>query len=284
MKKIGVIGAGVMGTGIAHVSAAAGIEVVLQDIKEEFTENALRRMNALMDRSIEKGRLTEDLKKQTLERISVTTDTSPLSDADLIIEAVAEDPALKKQVFSELHAICKPDAIFATNTSSISVTEIASRSGRPERFCGIHFFNPVHLMKLAEITSGALTEPGVIDEAEAFAKAIGKVAVRVRKDSPGFIVNRLLVPYLNEAVRLVEEGVASPEDIDTAVELGLNYPVGPFKMIDTGGVDLTVAVLDYFKEEFADNAYAPRMTLKRMLRAGKTGKKAGEGFYKYGGD
>jgi 3-hydroxybutyryl-CoA dehydrogenase len=284
IEKIGIIGAGVMGAGIAHVSAAAGIDVVLRDIKEEFTENALTRISALMDRSIAKGKLTEDMKRQTLARITTATDISPLSDADLIIEAAPENLDLKKRVFSELREVCKPEAIFATNTSSMSVTEIASCSGRPERFCGIHFFNPAQVMKLVEIINGALTEPSVIDEAKAFAEAIGKVAVHVRKDSPGFIVNRLLVPYLNEAVRLLEEGVASPEDIDTAVELGLNYPVGPFKMIDTGGVDLTITVLDYFKQEFSDNGYAPRMTLKQMLRSGKTGQKAGEGFYKYGED
>jgi 3-hydroxybutyryl-CoA dehydrogenase len=275
------MGAGVMGAGIAHVSAAAGIEVTLLDIKEDFTENALSRIKARLDRSVEKGRLTEAQKEQTLGRVTAATDMALLSDADLIIEAVSENLSLKKQVFSELNELCKPDAIFATNTSSMSVTEIASCSGRPERFCGIHFFNPVELMRLVEIISGALTEPHVIDEAKTFAEAIGKTAVHVRKDSPGFIVNRLLVPYLNEAVRLMEEGVASPQDIDTAVELGLNYPVGPFKMIDTGGIDLTVTVLDYFKQEFADNGYAPRMTLKQMLRSGKTGQKAGEGFYKY---
>lgn len=284
IEKIGIIGAGVMGAGIAHVSAAAGIDVVLRDIKEEFTENALTRISALMDRSVAKGKLTEDMKRRTLARITTATDISPLSDADLIIEAAPENLDLKKRVFSELREVCKPEAIFATNTSSMSVTEIASCSGRPERFCGIHFFNPAQVMKLVEIINGALTEPSVIDEAKAFAEAIGKVAVHVRKDSPGFIVNRLLVPYLNEAVRLLEEGVASPEDIDTAVELGLNYPVGPFKMIDTGGVDLTITVLDYFKQEFSDNGYAPRMTLKQMLRSGKTGQKAGEGFYKYGED
>ncbi|MDR2355238.1 MAG: 3-hydroxyacyl-CoA dehydrogenase family protein [Clostridiales Family XIII bacterium] len=284
IEKIGVSGAGVMGTGIAHISAVAGFAVVLRDIKEEFTEKAFRRIEELLSRSVEKGRLTEEEKGRVLSRVTVTTDAAPLADADLIIEAVVEDIDLKKRVFSELHGICKPDAIFATNTSSISVTEIASGSGRPELFCGLHFFNPVHRMRPVEIISGAQTEARVIDAVKAFAEAIGKVPVHVKKDSPGFIVNRLLVPYLNEAVRLVEEGVASPRDIDTAVELGLNYPVGPFKMIDTGGVDLTVKVLDRFREAFADEGYAPRETLREMLESGRIGRKSGEGFYKYGDD
>jgi 3-hydroxybutyryl-CoA dehydrogenase len=281
IKKIGVLGAGVMGTGIAHVTAMSGIDVVLRDIDEAFTAGSIKRMEQLMNRSIDKGKLTEEQKAKTLSHILTTTDIAPLADADLVIEAVVENLELKKQVFAELDKVCKPETIFATNTSSMSITEIASGSGRPENFCGLHFFNPVQVMKLVEVISGELTGSSVVEDMKNFAERIGKTAVHVRKDSPGFIVNRLLVPYLNEAVRLMDEGVASPEDIDKAVELGLNYPLGPFKMLDMGGIDLTVTVLDYFKEEFNDSGYAPRMTLKQMLRAGKQGRKSGEGFYKY---
>jgi 3-hydroxybutyryl-CoA dehydrogenase len=204
-----------------------------------------------------------------------------LEDLDLIIEAVPENLEIKQRLFSDLNNICKTETIFASNTSSISITQLAASSGRPDRFCGLHFFNPVPVMRLVEIISGLLTSQDTIDAVRGFAEGIEKTPVFVTKDRPGFIVNRLLVPYLNEAVRILEEGIATAEDIDKAVEFGLNYPLGPFKMLDNGGIDLTVAVLDYFKDEYNDSAYAPRITLKQLLRAGKLGRKSGEGFYKY---
>jgi 3-hydroxybutyryl-CoA dehydrogenase len=284
MKKIGILGAGTMGAGITQALVQNGYDVVLRARRQASVDGGIAKVAKNLERLVAKEKITAADKDAMLARIEGSTDISVIADVDLVIEAATEDLESKKALFVEIDKLCKPETIIATNTSSLSITELASVTERPDKIIGIHFFNPVHIMKLVEIISGALTAPYVVDEAKAFVEAIGKVAVYVKKDSPGFIVNRLLVPYLNEAVRLVEEGVASPEDIDTAVEFGLNYPVGPFKMIDTGGVDLTVTVLDYFKEEFADNAYAPRRLLRQMLRSGKTGKKAGEGFYKYGDD
>jgi 3-hydroxybutyryl-CoA dehydrogenase len=281
IERIGVLGAGVMGAGIAQAAAQGGIDVVLRDIKDEFVEGAISRIEKQLSASVEKKRITLADMDAALSHIKGTTEAGEMANADLVIEAVVEDIELKKKVFEEMGAICGPDTVFATNTSSMSVMEIADASGRPERFIGLHFFNPVHVMKLVEIVSTEKTEAGVLPPVRDFVEAIGKTAVSVLKDSPGFIVNRLLVPYLNEAVRLYEEGVASPEDIDTAVKLGLNYPMGPFQMLDMGGVDLTVTVLDYFSKEFGDSGYAPRGTLREMLAAGQLGRKSGKGFYDY---
>jgi len=281
IKKVGVIGAGVMGTGIAQTAAMAGFGVILRDIDMAFLKKSLDRIEGGLNRLIEKGKLTEDKKKEALSNITLTTVLADFAELDLIIEAVPENLEIKQQLFTELSGICKADTIFASNTSSISITQLATVTNRPAKFCGLHFFNPVPVMKLVEIISGDLTAPETIAAIRAFAEAIEKVPVHVKKDRPGFIVNRLLVPYLNEAVRILEEGIASVEDIDKAIECGLNYPLGPFKMLDSGGIDLTVTVLNYFKEEYNDNGYAPRITLKQLLRTGRLGRKTGEGFYKY---
>jgi 3-hydroxybutyryl-CoA dehydrogenase len=281
IQTVGVIGAGLMGSGIAQVTAMAGRRVILRDTESSFLEKSMGRIEGGLNRLLEKGKIQEDTKTETLARIVPIISLSELGDVDLVIEAVPEDLEIKRHLFGELDSICKPETIFASNTSSISITQLAASSGRPDRFCGLHFFNPVPVMKLVEIISGLLTGQDAIDAVRAFAEGIGKTPVFVKKDRPGFIVNRLLVPYLNEAVRILEEGIATAEDIDKAVEFGLNYPLGPFKMLDTGGIDLTVTVLDYFKDEYNDNAYAPRPTLKQLLRAGKLGQKSGEGFYKY---
>jgi 3-hydroxybutyryl-CoA dehydrogenase len=281
INTVGVIGAGVMGSGITQVTAMAGYRVILRDVELSFLEKSIGRIEVGLNRLLEKGKIQEDKKKETLANIVSVTSLPELGEADLVIEAVPEDLEIKRQLLGELNRICKPETIFASNTSSISITQLAASSGRPDRFCGLHFFNPVPVMKLVEIISGLLTGQDTIDAVRIFAEGIEKTPVFVKKDRPGFIVNRLLVPYLNEAVRILEEGIATAEDIDKAVEFGLNYPLGPFKMLDTGGIDLTVTVLDYFKEEYNDNSYAPRTTLKQLLRAGKLGRKSGEGFYKY---
>lgn len=281
IKTIGVVGAGTMGTGIAQVAAMKGYNVILRDIKMEYVESSVTKMAKLLDKSVKKERITEVQKNDTLDRITKTDKLDDFKDADLIIEAVLENMDLKKSIFSELNEICKEDTIFATNTSSMSVTEIASASGRPDRFCGIHFFNPVPVMKLVEVIYGMDSSKKTIEMALEFSLSLGKTPVEVKKDSPGFIVNRLLIPYMNEAARLLEEGVASVEDIDTAVKLGLNYPMGPFQMFDFGGIDLSVIISEYFRDEFNDLGYAPQLILKQMIRAGKTGMKCGEGFYKY---
>lgn len=281
IRVIGVLGAGTMGTGIAQTAAAAGYKVVLRDIKQEFVDASVERMNKYFLKSIEKGKMTQDQKDEILSRITKTDNLKDLENVDMVIEAVLEDMELKKSVFRELNTICKADTIFASNTSSMSITEIAKDSGRPERFCGIHFFNPVPVMKLVEVVYGMKSSEETIEKALEFALSLGKTPVEVKKDSPGFIVNRLLIPYMNEAARLLAEGVASVEDIDTAVKLGLNYPMGPFQMLDFGGIDLSVTISEYFKEEFNDMGYAPQPILRQMIRAGKTGMKSGEGFYKY---
>jgi len=281
IKVVGIVGAGTMGTGIAQVAASMGYKVILRDIKMEYVDASVLKMGKILSKLVEKGKITEEQRNETIGRIIKTDKLSDFGDADLVIEAVLEDRELKKSVFKELNDICKEDAIFATNTSSMSITEIAKDSGRPDRFCGIHFFNPVPVMKLVEVIYGMKTSRDTIEKALEFSLSLGKTPVEVKKDSPGFIVNRLLIPYMNEAARLLAEGVASVEDIDTAIKLGLNYPMGPFQMLDFGGVDLSVTIADYFKEEFNDLSYAPQMILKQMVRAGKTGMKAGEGFYKY---
>lgn len=281
IKTVGVAGAGTMGTGIAQVAAAMGYEVILRDVKMEIVNASVQKMERYFTKSIEKGKLTAEKRAEILGRIRKTDRLQELKDADLVIEAVLENMALKKSVFQELNSICRQETVFASNTSSMSITEIGKESGRPERFCGIHFFNPVPVMKLVEVINGLNTAQETTQIALRFASSLGKTPVEVKKDSPGFIVNRLLLLYLNEAVKMLAEGVASVEDIDTAVKLGLNYPMGPFQMIDFGGMQLTVDILNYFKEEFNDNYYAPQPLLKQMVRAGKLGPKVGEGFYKY---
>lgn len=281
LKTIGVIGAGAMGGGIAHVAAMAGYNVILRDIDITFVDRAVAGMDKFMARSVEKGKMTEENRQATLTRIKKTTVLEDMADADFIIEAILEKIELKKEVFQALNKICKPDVIFATNTSSLSVTEIAAASGRPDKVCGVHFFNPAQVMRLVEIIHAPQSAVDTIATATEFAVSVGKQTVQVKKDSPGFIVNRLLFPHMIEAARLLQEGVASVEDIDTAVKLGLNYPMGPFEMFDMGGLDLASAVMEYFAEEFNDNQYAPPLVIKQMLRAGKVGRKTGEGFYKY---
>lgn len=281
IRTIGVIGAGTMGTGIAQACALSGLKVVLRDIDIKYVEASVNRIAASLGRSVEKGKISEDDKNNALKRIQKTTILEDLTDVDIVIEAVIEDLALKKEIFSELNNICGENTVFATNTSSISVTDIANSSGRAERFCGIHFFNPVSVMKLVEIISGLNTAEATVETAYGLAKLLDKIPVHVKKDSPGFIVNKLLVPYLNEAAKLLSEGVASAEDIDLAIKYGLNYPMGPFEMLDMGGIDLTVTILDYFTKEYGNLHYAPQLILRQMLRAGRTGKKRGEGFYCY---
>lgn len=281
IRTIGVIGAGTMGTGIAQACALSGLKVVLRDIDAKSVEASVGRIAASLGRSVEKGKISEDDKNTSLKRIQKATILEDLADADIVIEAVLEDLALKKNIFSELNNICGKDTVFATNTSSMSITDIAGSSGRAERFCGIHFFNPVSVMKLVEIISGLNTAESTIETAYELTKLLGKIPVHVKKDSPGFIVNKLLVPYLNEAAKLLSEGVASAEDIDLAVKHGLNYPMGPFEMLDMGGIEMTITILDYFAKEYGNLHYAPQLILRQMLRAGKTGKKSGEGFYCY---
>lgn len=281
LKIIGVIGAGTMGTGIAQAAAAAGYSVVLGDIKIEKAEASMVKMKNCLDSLIEEGKLTAEKRQEILDKVAVTDNIKDYNDADMIIEAVLENLELKAGILSQLNDICRKETIFATNTCSISITEIAKESGRADRFCGIHFFNPVNSMKLVEVIKGMDTAQETIEAALQFALSLGKTPVEVKRDSPGFIVSRLLYTYLNEAAKMLSEGVASVEDIDTAVKLGLNYPMGPFEMLDYGGMDRIVDMLNYFWDELNNSNYAPQPILKDMIRAGKLGTKTGEGFYRY---
>jgi len=247
---IGIVGAGTMGTGIAQVVAAMGYKVILRDIKLSFVEASVGRIGKQLAKSVEKGKITEAQKEETMARFVMTENLQDFKDVDIVIEAVLENMDLKKAIFKELNDVCKAGTIFASNTSSMSITEIGKESGRPDRFCGIHFFNPAPVMRLVEVISGLRTSDETIAKALEFTLSLGKTPVEVKKDSPGFIVNRLLIPFMNEAARLYAEGVASVEDIDTAVKLGLNHPMGPFQLLDFGGIDLSVTISNYFSDEF----------------------------------
>ncbi|MEH7415345.1 3-hydroxyacyl-CoA dehydrogenase family protein [Neobacillus drentensis] len=281
IQTIGVVGAGSMGTGIANLAAINGFNVILRDVEERFLEGSMQRMSKFMDKSVARGKMTEDQKQEALGRIQTTTRLEDLKDADVVIEAVLEDLNLKKEVFSALDKIVREGVILATNTSSMSITEIAAATKRPELVAGMHFFNPAQLMKLVEVVRGYKTSDETVQELKALSKRLTKEPVEVKKDSPGFIVNRIMLPQFIEAIKLVEEGVASYEDIDKAVKLGLNYPMGPFELQDFAGVEIGLHVMEYFKEEFNNNQFAPPLLLKQLVRAGRLGKKTGAGFYDY---
>jgi 3-hydroxybutyryl-CoA dehydrogenase len=279
VRKIGVVGAGAMGTGIAHVAAMNGYEVVLRDIDMSYVEKSIKNMNKFMARSVEKGKMTQDQLQATLNRVKGTIVLEDLADADFVIEAVIEDLDLKKEVFKTLDKICRPEVVLATNTSSMSITAIAASTNRPEKVCGMHFFNPAQIMRLVEVIRGLKTSDETVAAAKAMAESFGKKTIEVKKDSPGFVVNRIFIPHLVEAARVLQEGVASMEDIDTAVKLGLNYPMGPFELMDFTGIDICYFVMEYFADEFRDGHYAAPQIIKQMVRAGRLGKKSGAGFY-----
>ncbi|MCG7336274.1 3-hydroxyacyl-CoA dehydrogenase family protein [Sporosarcina sp. ACRSM] len=281
IQTIGVVGAGSMGAGIANLAALNGFNVVLRDIEDRFLEGALARLDQFMAKSVERGKMTEEQKQETLARIQTTTNLEDLKDADVVIEAVIEDMDLKKEVFAQLDNIVREDVILATNTSSMSITEIAAATKRPDRVAGMHFFNPAQLMKLVEVVRGYETSDETVETLKALSTQLKKEVVEVKKDTPGFIVNRIMIPQFIEAIRLLEEGVASAEDIDKAVKFGLNYPMGPFELQDYAGVDIGYYVMEYFQNEFNDARFAPPLLMKQMMRAGRFGKKAGAGFYDY---
>ncbi|MEH7226049.1 3-hydroxyacyl-CoA dehydrogenase family protein [Bacillus sp. JJ1566] len=281
IKTIGVVGAGSMGAGIANLAAMNGFNVILSDIEERFLEGALNRMNKFMEKSVARGKLTEAQKQEALGRIQTTTHLEDLKEVDIVIEAVLEDLDLKREVFAQLDQIVREGVILATNTSSMSITEIAAATNRPELVAGMHFFNPAQLMRLVEVVRGYKTSDETVQELKALSKKLSKESVEVKKDSPGFIVNRIMTPQFIEAIKLVQEGVASYEDIDKAVKLGLNYPMGPFELQDFAGVDIGYHVMEYFKDEFNDDYFAPPLLLKQLIRAGRHGKKTGAGFYDY---
>jgi len=284
IKKVAVLGAGLMGHGIAQVSAQnAKYEVNLRDIKQEFIDSGMGMIKKSLQRFVSKGKLSEKDMNEILGRIHPMIDLKKaVADADLIIEAIPENVELKKSVWAEVDKYAKQGAVFASNTSSISITEMASATHRPEKFCGMHFFNPPQIMNLVEIVRGAKTSDETVTVVAEVAKRMGKETVICKKDAPGFIVNRVLVPALNEAIFLVHEGIADPEDIDKAIKLGLNWPMGPLTLLDFVGLDTTLAIAELFTKEFGDSKYRACPLLRQMVRAGLLGRKTSKGFYDWG--
>ena len=284
IKKIGVVGAGTMGNGIAQVAAQIGCDVVMRDIQDSFVERGIKSIDKFLAKSVEKGKLQAGEKDKIIGRIKGTTKLADLKDMDYVVEAVLEDINLKKQVFKELDELCRPEVILSTNTSSMSITEIAAATKRPDKVCGMHFFNPVPLMKLVEIIRGFATSDQTVAISTDLAKKMGKVTVEVKKDSPGFIVNRIMIPHFIEAIKIVEEGIASIPDVDSAVKNGLNYPMGPFELMDLTGIDIAYFVAEYFYKELnKESKWASPNLLKTMIRANKLGRKTGAGWYSYSG-
>lgn len=282
IKKIGVVGAGTMGHGIALVAAQIGCEVIMRDVEDSFVERGLKNIDKFLSKSVEKGKLDAKEKDAILGRIKGTTDMADFKDVDFVVEAVIENLDLKKQVFKELDEICRPEVILSSNTSSMSITEIAAATSRPDKVCGMHFFNPVPLMRLVEVIRGYYTSDETIAISTELAKKMGKVTVEVKKDSPGFIVNRIMIPHMLEAIKIVEEGIASIEDVDTAVKNGLNYPMGPFELMDLTGIDIAYFVTEYFYRELnKESKWVSPNLLKTMIRAGRLGRKTGGGWYDY---
>jgi 3-hydroxybutyryl-CoA dehydrogenase len=284
IKKVGVLGCGLMGSGIAQVAATAGFDVTVLELEQKYLDKGFagieKSLSKFAERPLEKGGITPQQKDAIRARLKGTTNRQNLADCDIVIEAIIENVQQKKDMYDSLDGIVRKDAIFATNTSSISVTELMAATSRPERFIGLHFFNPVPLMKLVEVVRTIATSPEVYDAAYEFAKRLGKVPVRT-SDKTGFIVNRLLVPYLLDAIRAYEEGVGSIEDIDNAMKLGCGYPMGPFTLLDFVGLDTTYYITHVMYDEFKERRFASPPLLKRLVMAGWYGRKTGHGFYDY---
>jgi 3-hydroxybutyryl-CoA dehydrogenase len=284
IKKVGVLGCGLMGSGIAQVAASAGFDVVVLEQEQKFLDKGFagieKSLSRLVERGVEKGGITVDQKKDAQARLKGTTNMNDLADCDIVIEAIIENVPEKRKTYAQLDAIVKKDAIFATNTSSICVAELMTATKRPERFVGLHFFNPVPMMKLVEVARTIATAPEVFETAVEFGKKLGKVPVRT-VDKPGFIVNRLLVPYLLDAIRAYEEGVGSIADIDESMKLGCGYPMGPFTLLDFVGLDTTYYITHVMYDEFKERRFAAPPLLKRLVLAGWYGRKSGKGFYDY---
>lgn len=280
IEKLGVVGCGLMGSGIAQTAAQAGVQVTVREVSKELLDKGFANMDKSLGRLMQRGTLTAGDRDAARDRLRGTTKVEELADCDMVIEAITEQIEAKKELFRSLDRVCPPRTIFASNTSSLSITEMAVATRRPERFVGLHFFNPVPIMKLVEIIRTIATDRNVYEEVAAFAARLGKTAVRT-SDRTGFIVNRLLVPYLLDAVRALEEGVASVPDIDQAMKLGCGHPMGPLTLLDFVGLDTTYYIANIMFDEFKERRFAPPPLLKRMVMAGWNGRKSGRGFYEY---
>ncbi|MBK7994670.1 MAG: 3-hydroxybutyryl-CoA dehydrogenase [Blastocatellia bacterium] len=280
IKTIGVIGAGTMGTGIAQVAARSGFKVILHDVREEFVSHGKQTINSHLKLEVEKGRLTDELQKQAIKRISTSIDLKTLLGVDLVIEAISENLAKKMEVFYNLDSMLKPEVILATNTSSISITKLASATARPDRVIGMHFMNPVPIMKLVELIRGLSTSDETFQTVKKLAEKFGKVAILVN-DAPGFVSNRILMPMINEAIFTVYEGLATAEAVDEVIKLGMRHPMGPLQLADFIGLDVCLAIMNVLYEGFNDPKYRPCPLLKKYVDAGWLGCKSGRGFYQY---
>lgn len=282
MKNVGIVGCGLMGSGIAQISALAGYATVVVEINEEILKKGMAKIDESMEKGRKRGKISDEQYAAARKNLASSTSISALKDCDLVIEAVTENTELKKKLFKDLAAVARADAILATNTSSISITEIAAVVKNPERVVGMHFFNPVPVMKLVEIIKGHTTSDAVMAACREFALAVGKEPITC-PDTPAFVVNKLLIPYLLDAVRMVQDGVATPEDVDKAMVHGCGYPMGPITLLDYVGLDTTLHAADVMYAEFRETKYAAPVLLRRMVQAGHWGRKTGRGFYSYEG-
>ncbi len=280
IKKIGVIGAGTMGHGISLVAAKAGYDVIIRDIKDEFVNKGLSKIEKFLNRSVEKGKMTEAEKNKILSKIKGTTKLADLKDVDLVVEAIFEDVNVKKDIFKNLDTICKKETLFASNTSTIPITDLASVTSRPESFIGMHFMNPVPLMKLVEVIRGLRTSDQTAKIIKELAEKMGKIPVEVN-DGPGFVSNRVLFAMINEAMFCLQDGTGTAESIDSVMKLGMNHPMGPLELADLIGLDVSLNILNVLYDGFNDSKYRPCPLLKKMVQAGYLGRKSGKGFYDY---